>query len=103
MTDIVEQLRTHDDARLYAEADLLMAEAADEIEARDAEIERNREAIAELVEALKEIRTRLRSAGASIPAPENKGTIESAIAMGMSLGLLLVDDAITKHTTTKGN
>lgn len=96
MTDIVEQLRTHDDARLYAEADFLMAEAADEIE-------RNREAIAELVEALKEISTRLRSAGASITVPDNKGTIESAIAMGMSLGLLLVDDAITKHTTTKGN
>jgi len=29
--DIVEQLRTHDDERLYEDADVLMSEAADEI------------------------------------------------------------------------
>lgn len=86
MTDIVEQLRTHDDARLYAEADLLMAEAADEIEARDAEIERNREAIAELVEALKLVEQWL----------QGWGSAEIYIDM--------LRAAITKHdTTTKGN
>ncbi len=32
MSDIIERLRLHDDDRLYQEADVLMAEAADEIE-----------------------------------------------------------------------
>ena len=30
--DIIDRLRLHDDERLYAEADILMSEAADEIE-----------------------------------------------------------------------
>lgn len=36
--DIVERLRYHDDERLYQEADVLMSEAADEIEHLRAEV-----------------------------------------------------------------
>jgi hypothetical protein len=53
----------------------------------------------ELLAALSKIAVQLRDAGASIPAPENKGTIESAMATGLSIALLLIDDAITKATT----
>ena len=50
----------------------------------------------DLIASLKEIASRLRSAGASIPAPEHKGTFESAIATGMSIALVLIDQAIEK-------
>ena len=51
---------------------------------------------AKLVAALEGVSEKLKRAGASIPAPENKGTIESAITTGLSIALLLVDEAITK-------
>lgn len=84
MTDIVEQLRTHDDARLYAEADLLMAEAADEIE-------RNLEDIAELVDALQGVMKYVNTARATVDPGFYQIAIDEARAL------------ITKHTTTKGN
>ncbi len=40
MKELIDKLREHDDARLYEEADLLMSEAADALEAQQAEIER---------------------------------------------------------------
>jgi hypothetical protein len=46
--------------------------------------------------ALKAIACQLRKAGATIPA-ENRGTIESAIKTGLSIALLLVEDALAKN------
>lgn len=43
---------------------------------------------------LEEIAAKLRRAGASIPAPDPQGTIESAMKTGLSVALVLVDDAI---------
>lgn len=43
--------------------------------------------------ALQEVAEKLRRAGAAIPAPEHKGTIESAIQTGLSIALVLVEDA----------
>lgn len=44
--------------------------------------------------ALDRIAEKLRKAGAKLPV-ENKGTIESAMATGLSIALLLVEDEIT--------
>lgn len=52
----------------------------------------------ELAEALQQVSNQLKQAGASVPAPENKGTPESAIATGMSIALLLIEEAIAKHS-----
>jgi hypothetical protein len=52
--------------------------------------------IAPELAALKEIARRLRKAGATIPA-KNTGTIEGAINNGLSIALLLVEDALTKN------
>lgn len=38
MTDLVQRLRDHNDERLYHEADCLMSDAADALEAKDKEI-----------------------------------------------------------------
>lgn len=54
------------------------------------------------VKELKEIAEKLKRAGASVPAPENKGTIESAIADGLSIGLLLVNKALAQVPELKG-
>ena len=41
---------------------------------------------------LAKIADMLRSAGASVPAPENKGTIESAMATGLSIALCIIEN-----------
>ena len=51
----------------------------------------------ELAEALERVSNQLKQAGASIPAPENKGTPESAIATGMSIALLLIEESLAKY------
>lgn len=55
MSDLISRLREHDDARLYREADVLMAEAADRIDALEAQLSAPvaaQERIAELEAAL---------------------------------------------------
>jgi hypothetical protein len=56
----------------------------------------------DLLAAMEDIASQMRKAGASVPAPENKGTIESAMATGLSLGLLLVQDAIASARKAYG-
>ena len=45
-----------------------------------------------VAEERKRIADALRRAGASLPAPENKGTVESAMATGLSIALMIVCD-----------
>jgi hypothetical protein len=54
-----------------------------------------------LLGALKTIAGSLEVAGASVPAPENKGTIESSMITGLSIALLLVKQAIEEAEATK--
>lgn len=48
--------------------------------------------------ALRRVEAKLRRGGANLPAPAAQGTIESAIATGLSMALALVDDEITVLT-----
>lgn len=45
---------------------------------------------------LNEVADKLRRAGAQVPLPEAKGTIESTMQRGLSLALVFVEDAISR-------
>lgn len=47
-------------------------------------------------DALRRVAEKLRKAGATVPAPEVKGTIESSILTGMSIALLLIEGEIER-------
>lgn len=73
------------DANVKAQADMLWAKA---------ELERKQRECEGLREALPRISATLRRGGASLPAPDNDGTIDSAIRTGMSIALCVVEDEL---------
>ena len=56
-----------------------------------------------MTDALDRIATQLRNAGADLPAPENNGTIESAMQHGLCIALCLVEQEREARDADAGN
>lgn len=52
---------------------------------------------------LEAVRSQLIKAGAAIPVPELKGTIESAMCTGLSIALAVVETQIEESRASQGN
>ena len=75
---LVERLRLHDDERLYEEADLLMSEAADEIERQRNNADNLRQQVDDLTAEIQRLRAALEVSQAATNAAISKAQFQAA-------------------------
>ena len=75
---LVERLRLHDDERLYEEADLLMSEAADEIERQRNNADNLRQQVDDLTAEIQRLRAALEVSQAATNAAISKAQFQAS-------------------------